>query len=290
MNYRHLLCLIALSTGSLFTLNIQAQVEPRDVDAARNIRGQGTSLNTNARFSLSMRQSGSETLINTASVEDNVVITAVITPESSDIGEVADIIIVDANATTGFTMRNLEGNFIPWNGVVPDLVASQEDVQLSAQTEVDVFSGELGTSGSHKMFVGFLVRGDTLYFTPQALKFTIQEAAPDALQQAQALFETNISPEVIQSSSDGCIECHKIGGLADGIAQHLFTLTADPDHLSKNFDIFDQLVKDNGIDFILSQVLDNDPADAHLGGVVLENGSSNYSSLVEFLELLDQIE
>ena len=278
--------LIIILMGVAFVSSAQ-EVLPREINAARNIRGIGTTLDTNTRFTLEMRISGSEALVDTVNLQDSVEITTQINPEQEDIGELADIILVSAHPQTGFTMRNEDGNFVPWNGVVPDLVPFQEQVPLSDGMEVEILSGELGVSGDHRLFVGFLIRGDTLYFTPQALKFTIHEAPQStAREQALELFETRVSPNIIHSDPGLCIQCHIAGGLADiRGAFHKFVSTTNSDHLSINFEILDQLNQLRGSQFILAKV---QGGNAHGGLQRLVVGSDDFNDLAEILDLLTQ--
>ena len=264
------------------TCNAYAQVTARDVNGASNSAANGTRLDTNVTFSLRMTLAGNETLIDTAESGQDVSIHTIIRPEAEDVGQPADIIIVDYRPPIPY-MRNLDGNFVAWNGKLSQLVASQEGITLTDELDVEVFSGQLANTGDHRIFVGFLV-GDVLYFTPSALRISITEPAPpepSALEQAVELFNSTISSTIVQAN---CIECHVSGGLAAGTI-HQFVRTSNADHLDINFEEFRQLHEARGTDFILSKV---QGMLGHGGGVRLTASSTGFSNLSTFLDLLDQ--
>jgi hypothetical protein len=181
-------------------------------------------------------------------------------------------------------MRNADGNFVSWNGSLKTLVPYLEDVDLESELDVEVFSGQLGTTGNHRIFVGFTV-GDALYFTPTALRFDIEEPVVEAsaLEQAVEFFESTISPSIVQVR---CIACHVDGGAADGGAQHIFVRTSDSNHLAFNFDEFRGVHSANDSEYILSKV---QGMLSHGGGLQLSSGSTSFNDLSDFLDLLDQV-
>ncbi len=273
MKFGHLLSLTVLLLTSLCTF---AQVSPREVNGARNTAAQGTRMDTNVSFSLRMSLAGEESLRNSATLGDNISIRATIRPEAEDIGKLADIILVDF-LPPRLSMRNADGNFVSWNGSLRRLVPYLESVVLEDELDVEVFSGQLGATGNHRIFIGFLV-DEALYFTPTALRFDIEEAPASPLELAQALFDSTVSPTIVQAK---CIVCHVNNG---EFPENLVT-TSDPGHLEKNFDIFSQLHALRGSDFILNKTIG---LLGHGGGVQLISGSAEYNSMEEFLGLLDQ--
>jgi hypothetical protein len=264
-----------------FTVAAYGQVSPKLVNGARNSAADGTTLDTNVSFSLRMTLAGDGILRDTALIGQAVDIRAVIHPEIGDIGKPADIVLVDFLPPVPY-MRNVDGNFVAWNGNPSDLVPSQESVILTDGMDVDVFSGQLGSVGLHRIYVGYLVDG-ALYFTPSALKISVQDApAPTPREQAMALFDTTISPNIVQRR---CIVCHVSGGLADNRSSPVFARISYADHLNYNFGELEWLKSFRSSNYILNKVLGY----GHEGGIQLFQGSSDYNSLVEFLNLLDQI-
>ncbi len=272
MKFSQSLCLTLLLTTSLWAF---AQVSPKEVNGARNTAAEGTRVDTNVSFSLRMSLAGDETLRNSATLGDSVSIRATIRPEIADIGKPADIILVDFLPPV-LSMRNSDGNFVSWNGSLRRLVPYLEGLVLEEELDVEVFSGQLGATGNHRIFVGFLV-DDALYFTPTALRLDIEEAPASPLALAQALFNSTISPIIVQSK---CIVCHVNNG---EFPENLVT-TSDPDHLNKNFNVFNLLHALRGTDFILNKSIGL----GHGGGAQLISGSTEYNNLQEFLGLLDQ--
>lgn len=62
-----------------------------------------------------------------------------------------------------FTMRTEEGDFVPWNGWVADLVPVQREVILTESMTVTAFEGTLGIACDHRMFLGYKINGELIY-------------------------------------------------------------------------------------------------------------------------------
>lgn len=258
------------------------QAAPREINGARNSAATGTSLDTNVSFSLHMTLAGDDVLRDSAESGQDISISAIIRPETGDIGRPADIVVVDFRPPV-LSMRNIDGNFVAWNGSLRSLVPSQEGVSLQAELSVEVFSGRLGTAGEHRIFIGFLV-GDDLYFTPSALRLTIHDAPvmeTSARELAIALFESTISPAIVQSR---CITCHVNGGQASGQALHIFVPSSNADHLSVNLGEFEEVHAARGTTYILNKV---QGMLNHGGGIQLQSGTTDFNNLSDFLDLLD---
>jgi hypothetical protein len=282
MKYLCHTCLsLCLGTALLLT-TMSSNAQERDINGARNSSTDGTSLDTNVSFTLRMTLAGADTPLDSATLGEDVSVTAIIRPESEDIGQPTDVILVDY-LPPSLNMRNADGNFVSWNGSLKTLVPYLEDVTLESELDVEVFSGQLGSTGNHRIFVGFTV-GDTLYFTPSALRFDIEEPVVEAsaLEQARELFESTISPTIVQTR---CIACHVANGAADGGAQHIFVRTSNSNHLTINFDEFEQVRSANGSKYILDKA---QGMLAHGGGLQLTSGSTGFNDLSDFLDLLDQ--
>lgn len=260
-----------------------AQVTPTQINGFRNAPGEGTSQDTNVIFTLSMTLSGEETLRDTAYLGQDVEIKALIRPETEDIGAEASLVMVDVIRPSTFTMRTSYGNFVPWDGRARSLEPYLEGITLEAETTVDIFTGKLGATGDHRVFIGFLV-GSALYFTPSALRFKI-EADPvetTAREQAIELFESTISETVVQAR---CIQCHVAGGQAANQAIQTFVPTSNADHLTINFQEFEELHTATSTNYILAKV---QGMQNHGGFLIFSASSTQYQNLQDFLELLDQ--
>ena len=254
----------------------------KDINGASNSDADGTSLDTNVSFTLSMTLASDNTPLDSASIGQDVSIKTIIRPETGDIGQAADVIIVDF-LPPALTMRNSEGNFVSWNGSLKTLVPFLEGVTLEDELEVEVFSGMLGSTGNHRIFVGFSV-GDILYFTPTALRFDIEDdvVTPTFREQAIELFNSTISPTIVQSS---CIVCHVAGGAAAGQSEHIFVRITNADHLTINFEELESLHANNSSSYILNKA---SGMLGHGGGAQISNGGTAFNNLSDFLDLLDQ--
>jgi uncharacterized delta-60 repeat protein len=91
-------------------------------------------------------------------------------PESVALGTPANIYVAVATAR-GLYMRNASGNFVPWSGRVADLTPAYSNVQLSAQTHVPVYAGNLPFTGEYRLYVGYNTSGGPLVYidTPALL-------------------------------------------------------------------------------------------------------------------------
>lgn len=275
--------LLAIGLVSLMPVTAFAQVGATEINGFRFSVADGISPNTNVSFSVGMRLIGEETFRDTASLGQDVSITATIHPESGDIGKLVDVVIVDYQPGKSATMRNADGIFVGWNGGMRTLVPYLEDVTLEEGLEAEVFSGQLGAAGDHRIFVGYFV-DDALYFTPTPMRINITEepAGPTARDQAITLFESTISPTIVHAR---CIQCHVSGGQADGQSIHQFVRTTNANHLSINFQEFEEL---HGALSTLAILRKVQGLDSHGGFLIFSPSSQQYQDLQDFLELLDQ--
>lgn len=240
--------------------------------------GPGRVLDSNATFSLGMTRDNGATYTSTAAVTDTVQIRGEIRPEASQVGQTADLFVVDRNLTTGeFRMRTKDGVWVPWNVTVSTLVPYRERVSLTSTVSVDMFSGTLGNAAEHRIFLGYLPADGVLRYHTSGMPLTIAASAND---RAYGLFTSIISPNIIAAR---CSLCHVSGGLAQaGGAMHIFRLPL-ASNLTANFDIFKSLIAARGSAYVLSKVTGGN---AHGGGVQLTAGTAEYQSLAEFVNLL----
>ncbi|MES2625440.1 MAG: hypothetical protein V4628_09185 [Pseudomonadota bacterium] len=163
--------LIALAC--LFSTLVSAQSTlPSRLDGARFAGPQNPVELSSAHFSLGLSSDDGSTFKQQADRTEPVEIIGYINPQSKDIGKKADIFIVD-RINLVFMMKNAEGYFVPWNGMVADLAPAIESVTLEDNMQIDVFTGALGVSGDHRIFLGYVVDGE-LHYTPQPLRLDIR--------------------------------------------------------------------------------------------------------------------
>jgi hypothetical protein len=278
MTARSFVRLLAFCCLGLAGLQGFAQTATLQSRAGVRHDGPGRVLDSNATFSLGMTRDSGVTYTSTANVTDTVQIRGEIRPEASQIGQSADVFVVDRNLTSGeFRMRTSDGVWVPWNATVSTLVPFRERVTLTSAVSVDMFSGMLGSAAEHRIFLGYLPPDGVLRYHTSGMPITI---AASANERAYGLFTSTISPNIIAAR---CSLCHVNGGLAQaGGAYHIFKLPLTS-NLGANYDIFKGLVALRGSSYVLTKVTGGN---AHGGGVQLTAGTAEYAALAEFVNLL----
>ena len=275
MIYKQCRYMLALPLFILSTIISAASPDP--LSGARFISNTNRLGDTNASFAIGMTRDAGNSYVTTASLNETVSIVGEIRPEAELIGQQADIFVVE-RVNGVFTMKQADGTYIPWNGFVADLTPFKPAATLAATVNVDIFSGTLGVSGDHKIFLGYRPADGILRYTPFPLQLTVSSGSPT--QEARTLFDATISPDLIQSR---CMLCHIPGGAAQaGGAYHIFNLPL-ADNLESNFKIFQGLVGYRGVDYILIKVTGGYQ---HGGGVQLTQSMAEYEALRTFISLL----
>jgi hypothetical protein len=242
--------------------------------------GPGQIGDTNATFALGLTTDNGATFVTTALNTDAHKIVGIVRPEAAHVNQAAKIFVVERLAV-GFQMRNVSGNFVPWNGVVAQLVPYRDNEVLGANHTVDYFNGTL-TPGEHRFFIGYQAADGILRYTNIAHVVTIT-TGKTARELAMDAFTANISANIVQGR---CIACHVAGGQAQGQSIHTFVPTSNPNHLSINFTQFENLLKARGRTFVLAKVRGEN---LHVGGVQLTANSQDYRNLDAFLQLLEKL-
>ena len=110
----------------------------------------------------------------------------------------------------------------------------------------------------------------------------LRGATSVAFKSATALdvFSSNVSPDTLQTK---CINCHVIGGVSENTPL-VFTPASETGNLANNFDVFQTYLDTtpNAVDRILDKV----QGVSHGGGVQVVSGTTEFSNLVAFLDLL----
>ncbi len=123
-----------------------------------------------ASFAIGLTLNHGGAYTTTASVSQDVRIIGFITPEPQHVGQLVDIFVVDRVNLGSFLNKNQDGVWLLWNGRVADLVPWREDVLLTNNLQVDIFTGRIGTPGDHRIFLGYMPADGTLRYTPIALR------------------------------------------------------------------------------------------------------------------------
>jgi hypothetical protein len=244
--------------------------------------GPGRVVPSSSTFALGMTRDNGATYTSTASVNDTVTIRGEVRPEPANVGQTADIFVVDRLlGTNEFRMRTQDGVWVPWNVTVATLVPFREDVPLTSALPVDMFTGTLGTAGEHRLFLGYMAPDGILRYHTSGLPLSISAQTQSAREQAFNQFASSISPEIVATR---CITCHVNGGSAPSVGA--YALRQPPEtNLSANFDIFNNLVDTRGANFVLSKATGGNE---HSGGVQIVAGSAEAQRFAAFLNLLTQ--
>ena len=268
-------CILLILPGSLLA---QAAMETRQ--GSRHAGPNAVNAST-ATFSVGVTRDNGASFISNAGINDTVEIRGEIRPEADNVGQPADIFVVDRLLSGGFKMRDQSGVWIDWNASVSTLVPFREDVFLDAVETIDMFSGTLGLAGEHRLFLGYLPPDGVLRYHTSGLPLTIAEVSTQTpLEQAKALFASTIHPNIVQGN---CIACHVPGyELTAGV--HQFVQGSGQAEIDANFEKFSGMIA-RGKDYILGKVRGEN---GHLGGAALPANFPGYSDFEQFLTLLEQ--
>lgn len=128
-------------------------------------------------FSVGLKVSGNAAFVSSARHTEQVQINGHIAPQANQVGKTADLFVV-ARYNNQFFQRTSAGNFVPWNGNIPTLEPTRQQVVLAPDVEVPVFSGKLGLIGKIDIFVGYrLTESGALIYSsvPGSLNFVVGE-------------------------------------------------------------------------------------------------------------------
>ena len=131
-------------------------------------------IDTNATFSMGLTTDGS-TWRHAAAPGDAIRLLGRVRPETAHIGTRADLFLV-AFVNGKFFMRSATGDFLPWSGQPADLRPFRTDTLLTAETEVEWFTGPLGSSGTFPLFVGYRAADGVLRYSQRPYVLAITAA------------------------------------------------------------------------------------------------------------------
>ncbi len=247
------------------------------VDTPAELRSTATDGKTYAtKFAVSIVRPNTTTQINTLSTNETVTITGVINADPAHLNQKADVFVVmrDVNTAT-YYMRNLDGVFEKWSGFVTQLKPAQENVTLTANYSMPVYSGTFANAGKQMVFVGYMSKtSPALIYTPAPAQLDIK--APTSTVAPITFFSDNIESNILPR----CLACHVSGGLAK---ESMLILERSSDSsVQHNFNTFNNVALAKGVGYILSKATGTIP---HTGGVQLNLGSTDYNNMSTFLQL-----
>jgi len=137
-----------------------------------SVSAQSGAMSTSAAsFTLGLTRDNGASYQSAISFGDIVEIVGHISPEPSQLGQLADIFVV-AQAGPGFYMRTLDGQYVPWSGSLPELLPFREDVVLTENLRVDIYTGSLLVQGEILVFIGYMAANGLLHYTPVPLRIS----------------------------------------------------------------------------------------------------------------------
>jgi hypothetical protein len=242
---------------------------------------------TSATFSLGLSKTNGASFESSALTSDNIRLIGTIRPEATQINQKADIYVVAAVGPS-FYMRNLAGEFVPWDGQVGSLLPFRSQETLTAALPVDFLTGQIPVVATLQLFMGYKAADGVLTYTQTPLQISVS-APPvkSARELATDAYAATVSSLV--QSNPPCIACHVSGGLANSSGLR-FVPTSNANHLSLNFAQFESLVQRRGRSYILTTVLGgNDHAKPIAGGAQFRSTDLGYRNLDAFLQLVEKL-
>ncbi|MES2606486.1 MAG: hypothetical protein V4603_16245 [Pseudomonadota bacterium] len=134
-------------------------------------------VDTNATFAIGLTADNGLSWRNGTTPTEAIRIVGKVRPEASQIGQQADIYLVVKTGAV-FLMRKSDGSFVQWSGSMNELVPYRAQTTLTADTEVDLYSGKLGVSGQYQLFIGYRSADGVLRYSPRP--FTLNSDANPA--------------------------------------------------------------------------------------------------------------
>ncbi len=282
MTFKRLVRLAAVAAVLSFAGQaVIAQTTTMETRQGSRHTGPGAVAASSSTFGVGITKDNGATYVSSASVSETVQIRSQVKPEAANVGQVGDIFLVDrvindSGGHISFHMQDQSGAWPPWNGTVSLLVPRVDNRTLDATMDITLFSGTLGTSGNHRIFIGYMSNSDNiLRYHTSGLPLTIT-AAQTPSQQAFAMFQTSIHAQITQ---DICTVCHIQGGL--GQSAHVFQVGTSASIVQANYNVWLGL-KTRGKASLMSLLTQGN---GHSGGQVIQ-GSQTVANFDAFLTLL----
>ncbi len=124
-----------------------------------------SAVNTNATFAIGITTDHGLSWRTSVAPTDALRLVGKVRPEASQIGQSADIyMLVKAGAVV--LMRRTDGAFEQWSGNLSELRPYRQQAILAADTEIDLYTGALGVSGTFELFLGYRGPDGVLHYSP----------------------------------------------------------------------------------------------------------------------------
>jgi hypothetical protein len=172
--------LLALVTSAILCSAVVAQgTSITELGGMRVPSAGNSSAGASASFAIGITTDNGLSWRNNATPTDQLRLVGKVRPEASQIGQAADIYLL---AKTGAVvlMRRTDGAFEQWSGQLSDLVPYRQQAKLAADTEVDLFTGQLGVTGQFELFLGYRGPDGVLHYSPAPFSLNVNTNPPSA--------------------------------------------------------------------------------------------------------------
>lgn len=123
-----------------------------------------------SEFSVAMTKPATCGYSHSSSSSEPITFTASVTPDSNDIGQIVDIVVV-AQLGDVLVIKTSDGAFIPWDLSMEKLQPAIRSVNLSETYEFEIITGEIGMYGILNVFLDYLRNNGELVYSPDPVNF-----------------------------------------------------------------------------------------------------------------------
>ena len=104
---------------------------------------------------------------------DKISLSAQLKVAQADVGKAGSVYVVMLWNNNLFLMKDNQGNWLPWNGALEQLIAYSTETLPESATLVEIISGLGGLTGEFAVYVGYR-SGNNLYYNANPITFTVQ--------------------------------------------------------------------------------------------------------------------
>jgi hypothetical protein len=132
---------------------------------------------TSATFAIGVTTDNGMSWRSSASPTELLRIVGKVRPEASRIGQAADIFLLARDGAV-VLMRRTDGSFEQWSGQLSELVPFQQQTILAADTDVNLYTGQLGVTGQFDLFLGYRGADGVLHYSPSPFRLSSSPGLP----------------------------------------------------------------------------------------------------------------
>lgn len=221
---------------------------------------------------------------------EKIYLTASVSPESGHIGTGATVYVLTIVGGKAFALSE-NGQWIDFDGSVAGLGNALTVESLESANELSIVNiSELHTrpgvvasneTVDYNVFLAYSTNANLgeLYFSGVPLSFSVSTHDTQTVT-GRELFESSVSQPIVQSR---CVNCHVGGGIAGNTS--LVFERSSANSIASNFQVFDTFAssRSDALEYLLAKASGNL---AHGGGTQLAAGTTDYSNLESFINVL----